>query len=58
MTCLKIIEKHKGDFKISSKVGKGTTIEVLLPAITPSRRKREKQMLWNLKEEGTLDSFS
>ncbi|HZG72750.1 MAG TPA: ATP-binding protein [Chondromyces sp.] len=31
MTSYKIIENHKGELKISSKVNEGTTVEVLLP---------------------------
>jgi PAS domain S-box-containing protein len=34
MTCYKIIEGHQGELKISSKVNEGTTIEVILPAIS------------------------
>ncbi|WP_409292999.1 ATP-binding protein [Peribacillus sp. SCS-37] len=36
MTCFKIIEAHNGELKIDSVVNQGTTIEVILPALSSS----------------------
>ncbi|KIL48362.1 ATP-binding protein [Jeotgalibacillus campisalis] len=36
MTCYKIIEGHHGKLNIQSEVNEGTTIEIMLPAITQS----------------------
>jgi two-component system, sporulation sensor kinase A len=33
MTCFKIIEKHDGEIKITSKINEGTTVEVILPSV-------------------------
>jgi two-component system sporulation sensor kinase A len=33
MTCYKIIENHEGELRISSKINKGTTVEVILPTV-------------------------
>ncbi|WP_046174183.1 ATP-binding protein [Domibacillus indicus] len=57
MTCLKIIENHKGSFNISSRVGEGTTIDIVLPAAAPNLLKRDKKAAWSLKEDSTLGSF-
>lgn len=34
MTSYKIIENHNGEMKISSRINKGTTVEVILPTLT------------------------
>lgn len=41
MTCFKIIESHSGELIIQSEVGKGTTIEILLPTIIQPLLKKE-----------------
>lgn len=51
MTCLKIIENHKGDLRISSEVNKGTTIKISLPPAVLSLNGKETKTVWSLKEE-------
>jgi len=41
MTCYKIIESHNGQLTIQSKLNEGTTVEIILPAITQSLLKLE-----------------
>ncbi|WP_316568988.1 ATP-binding protein [Neobacillus sp. YIM B06451] len=41
MTCFKIIESHNGKLIFSSKVGVGTSIIIVLPAMTRSHLKKE-----------------
>jgi PAS domain S-box-containing protein len=40
MTCYKIIESHRGELKIYSRVNEGTTIEIILPTTTQPFVKR------------------
>ncbi|MEM1506218.1 ATP-binding protein [Domibacillus sp. 8LH] len=51
MTCLKIIENHKGDLRISSEINKGTTIKISLPPAALSLNGKETKTVWSLKEE-------
>ncbi|MCI2257237.1 ATP-binding protein [Domibacillus sp. PGB-M46] len=51
MTCLKIIENHKGDMRIASEVNKGTTIRISLPPAVLSLNGKETKTVWSLKEE-------
>ncbi|OLS33684.1 ATP-binding protein [Bacillus sp. MRMR6] len=41
MTCFKIIESHNGELTIHSKLGEGTTIDVILPTITQPLLKKK-----------------
>lgn len=58
MTCLKIIENHKGDLKISSQVNEGTTIKISLPPAHSSLNGRIIKTGWSLSEDEPSTSFS
>lgn len=43
MTCIKIVESHKGELNIYSKVNEGTIVKVILPGITLSNSRGLKK---------------
>ncbi|PLR76610.1 PAS domain-containing sensor histidine kinase [Bacillus sp. V3-13] len=45
MTCYKIVETHNGELNITSKVGQGTTIEIILPVLTKEHINEEITVL-------------
>lgn len=58
MTCLKIIENHKGDLRISSQVNQGTTIKISLPPAHSPLSAKTIKTAWSLSEDEPSASFS